>query len=132
MVHIESYCDSKLSQAHLHASSSVNANDFPVYPLTILACEEAYNSCDIDWKAYSVQRTPCRRVLSKSSAWVGLRMIMVTHLINTIIGQVCSVGDIFSAHFVVHICLNSTRCYAVDSDLLVAHICCLIRPATGQ
>jgi hypothetical protein len=49
-------------------------------------------------------------------------MIRFAHLINAIVTQISSVGDIFSANLVVHIGFVSTGGDAVDGDLLVTHI----------
>lgn len=47
---------------------------------------------------------------------------MITHLINLVIVQVGTVGNIFSAHGVIHVGLDATRCDYVAGNLLVTHV----------
>jgi len=89
----------------LHASSAINAQNLSVDPFAILAGKEAHNTSNINWETDSVERRPSGGVL-----------------IDTIIGQLLSSGNVLSANLVVHVGLNSTRSNAVDGDLLVTEV----------
>ena len=89
----------------LHASRAINANDFAIHPLAILASQEGRNSRDIDRHADPVARGPRGRIL-----------------VNLLVVQVVAVGDILFAHCVVHVGLDATGRNGIDGDLLVAAV----------
>lgn len=45
-----------------------------------------------------------------------------TNLVNLVIIQILSIGNILPADFMIHISLDPTGSNAIDGDLLIAHI----------
>lgn len=89
----------------LHTSSTVNANNLSVDPVTVLGGKEADDAGDIYWLANTVVGRPCAGVLID---------LVVTELVTS--------GDVLAAHGVVHVSLDASRCYAVDSNFLLSGI----------
>ena len=89
----------------LHAGGTVNANDLSVDPLTILGGEEADDTGNVDWLTDTVHWGPGGGVL-----------------VDLLVGEVLSVGNVLLADGVVHVGLDTTWGDAVDSDLLVTAV----------
>jgi hypothetical protein len=89
----------------LHASSTVNADDLSVDPVTILGGKEADDAGDVYWLANTVVRGPCLGVL-----------------IDLVVAELVTTGDVLAADGMVHVGLDTTGSHAVDSDLLLASI----------
>jgi hypothetical protein len=89
----------------LHASSAVNANDLSVDPVTVLGSKEADDAGDVYWLANTVVRGPCAGVL-----------------VDLVVGELVTTGNVLAAHGVVHVGLDTTGCNAVDGDPLLASI----------
>jgi hypothetical protein len=89
----------------LHASSAVNANDLSVDPVTVLGGKEADNAGNVYWLANTVVRGPCLGVL-----------------VDLVVAELITAGDVLAADGVVHVGLDTTGSHAVDSDLLLASI----------
>jgi len=89
----------------LHAGGTVNANDLAVDPLAVLGRKEAYNAGNVDGLANTAHWRPSSGVL-----------------VDLVVGQVGTVGNVLPAHGVVHIGLDTTWGNAVDSDLLVTSV----------
>ncbi len=47
---------------------------------------------------------------------------MYTNFVNLIVVQIGAIWNVFSAHLVVHVCLDPTRSDDVASDLLVTEV----------
>jgi hypothetical protein len=93
----------------LHASSTVNADDLAIHPVTVLGSEEADNAGDIYWLANTVVRGPS-----------------ASELIDLVVAELITSWDVLAADGMVHIGLDATGCDTVDSDLLLASICAIV------
>jgi len=89
----------------LHAGGTVNANDLAVDPLTILGGEEADNTGNVDGLTNTLHGRP------------GLGV-----LVNLVVGEVGTAGNVLAADGVVHVGLDTTGGNSVDSDALVTGI----------
>ena len=89
----------------LHHGVAVNTDDLAVDPATILRSEEAEDASDIEGLTDASKRGPGSGIL-----------------VDLVVGEVGSTGDVLTADGVVHVGLDATRGNAVDSDLLVASI----------
>jgi len=96
-------------KARLHASSAINANNLSVDPVTVLRSKEADDTGNVYWLADTVVRGPCAGVL-----------------VDLVIGELLTTGNVLAAHCVVHVGLDATGCNAVDSDPLLASICSFV------
>jgi len=89
----------------LHAGGTVNANDLAVDPLTILGGEEADNTGNVDGLTNTLHGRP------------GLGV-----LVNLVVGEVGTAGNVLAADGVVHVGLDTTGRNSVDSDALVTGV----------
>lgn len=89
----------------LHAGGTVNANDLAVNPLTILGGEEADNAGNVDGLANTLHGRP------------GLGV-----LVDLVVGEVLTTGDVLAADGVVHVGLDATGGNSVDGDALVTAV----------
>jgi hypothetical protein len=89
----------------LHASSTVNTNDLAVDPVTVFRGKEGDHAGDVYWLANTVDRRPCLGVL-----------------VDLVVGELVTTGDVLAADSVVHVGLDATGGNAVDSDLLLTSI----------
>lgn len=89
----------------LHAGGTVNANDLAVDPLTVLGGEEADNAGNVDGLADTLHGRP------------GLGV-----LVDLVVGEVLTTGDVLAADGVVHVGLDTTGGNGVDSDALVTTV----------
>jgi hypothetical protein len=89
----------------LHASSTVNANDLSVDPVTVLGGKEADNAGNVHWLANTVVRGPSACIL-----------------VDLVVAELVATGNVLAAYSVVHVGLDTTGCYTVDCDLLLASI----------
>lgn len=89
----------------LHASRAINAQHLSVDPLAVLRREETAHPRDINWLTDPVKRRPSSGVL-----------------VDLLVGEVLSVGDVLLADSVVHVGLDAARRDAVDGDALVAAV----------
>jgi hypothetical protein len=89
----------------LHASSTVNANDLAVHPVTIHGSEEADHTGDIDRLTNTVARRPCHGIL-----------------VDLLVAELVTSRNVLAAHSVVHIGLDATGGNTVDSNLLLTSI----------
>jgi hypothetical protein len=96
-------------KARLHASSAINADDLSVDPVTVLRSKEADDTGNVYWLADTVVRGPCAGVL-----------------VDLVIGELLTTGNVLAAHCVVHVGLDATGCNAVDGDPLLASICSFV------
>jgi len=92
-------------KARLHACSTVNTNDLSVDPGTVLGGEEAHNTGNVDWLTDTVDWGPSGGVL-----------------VDLVVGEVGSTGDVLTADGVVHVGLDATWGDTVDGDLLVTSV----------
>ena len=90
----------------LHHSVAVNADDLAVDPATVLGGEEGNDAGNVERLADAVERRPGGGVL-----------------VDLVVAEFITVGDVLSAHGVVHVGLDATGGNAVDSDLLVTSVC---------
>lgn len=93
----------------LHAGSAVNSDDLSVDPVAILRGEEADNTGNVDGLANTVVGRPCAGVL-----------------IDLVVTEFVTSGNVLPADSVVHIGLDATRSNAVDCNLLLACVCDLL------
>ena len=84
---------------------AINTDDLAVDPATILRSEEAEDASDIEGLTDASKRGPGSGIL-----------------VDLVVGEVGSTGDVLTADGVVHVGLDATRGNAVDSDLLVTSI----------
>jgi hypothetical protein len=89
----------------LHASGTVDADNLSVDPVTVLGSKEADDAGDVYWLTNTVVRGPC-----------------ACELVNLVVGELVTIGNVLAADGVVHVGLDTTGCNAVDSDLLLAGI----------
>jgi len=89
----------------LHAGGTVNANDLAVDPLTVLGGEEADDAGNVDGLANTLHGRP------------GLGV-----LVDLVVGELLTAGDVLAADGVVHVGLDATGGNGVDSDALVARV----------
>lgn len=89
----------------LHASGTVNADDLAVDPLTILGGEEADDAGNVDGLADTLHGRP------------GLGV-----LVDLVVGEVLTTGDVLAADGVVHVGLDTTGGDGVDGDALVTAV----------
>jgi hypothetical protein len=101
--------DPKIGNA-LHASSTVNANDLSVNPVTVLGGKEADDAGNVHWLANTVVRRPC-----------------ACKLVDLVVAELVASGNVLAAYGVVHVGLDTTGCYAVDSNLFLASVCGVVR-----
>jgi len=90
----------------LHACRTVNANDLSVDPVTILRSQEADNAGNVYWLSNTVVRGPS-----------------ACKLVDLVIGQLVTAGNVLAAYGVVHVRLDTTWGYAVDGNFLLAGVC---------
>ncbi len=90
----------------LHAGGAVDADDFAVDPLAVLAGQESGDAGDVDGHTHTVHGGPGGGVL-----------------VDLFVGQVLAVGDVLLADGVVHVGLDAAGGDGVDGDLLVAKVC---------
>lgn len=96
---------SKSNINHLHAGSAVNADDLSVDPITVLRGKEADDASNVDGLTDTVVRRPCAGVL-----------------VDLVVAEALTSGDVLAADSVVHVSLDATGCNAVDSNLLLTSI----------
>jgi hypothetical protein len=84
---------------------AVNADDLTVDPATVVGSQEADNTGNIDGETDSGQRGPGSGVL-----------------INTLVVEGVTTGDVLAADGVVHVGLDATGGNSIDSDLLVTKV----------
>jgi hypothetical protein len=89
----------------LHASSTVNANDLSIDPVTVLGGKEADNAGNVYWLTNTVVRRPSACVL-----------------IDLVVAELVAIGNVLAADGVVHVSLDATGGNAVDGDLLLTSI----------
>jgi hypothetical protein len=99
----------KCNNNRLHAGSAVNADDLSVDPVTVLRSEEADDTGNVDGLTDTVVRRPCAGVL-----------------VDLVIGELVTSGNVLTADSVVHVGLDATGGDAVDGNLLLASIWCLL------
>lgn len=90
---------------HLHASGAIDTDDLAVDPVTILGSEEADDTSNVDGLTDTLARRP------------GLGV-----LVDLVVSEVGSSGNILTTDGVVHVGLDSTRGNSVDSDALVTTV----------
>ena len=90
---------------NLHAGCAVDAEDLADDPVAVLGREEADDTGNVDGLADTVARRPRLGVL-----------------VDLVVGELVTTGDVLAAHCVVHVGLDATGCDAVDSDLLVSTV----------
>jgi hypothetical protein len=93
----------------LHAGSSINTNDLSVDPVTVLGSKEADDARNVHWLSNTVVRGPC-----------------ACELVDLVVAELVTSGNVFTTDGVVHVCLDATGCYAVDSNLLLSSICVVL------
>jgi len=89
----------------LHAGGSVNTNDLSIDPLTIIRSQEGDDTGNIERLANTIVWRPSGSIL-----------------IDLIVAQLLTTGNVLLADGVIHISLNTTRGNAVDSNLLITAI----------
>jgi hypothetical protein len=89
----------------LHAGGAIDADDLAVDPLAVLGSEEANNAGNVDGLADALHGRP------------GLGV-----LVDLVVGELVSAGDVLAADLVVHVGLDAAGGDAVDGDLLVAGV----------
>ena len=89
----------------LHASSTINAEDLSVHPVTVLGCEEANDTGNIKGLTDTLVRRPSAGIL-----------------VDLIVSEFVAAWDVLAAHSLVHVCLDATGGNPVDSDLLLTSI----------
>ena len=88
-----------------------------------MAGEETSNTSDINRQTDTSQRTPGSGVLGKELVNANpIRHSMYTNFVNLIVVQIGAIWNVFSAHLVVHVCLDPTRSDDVASDLLITEV----------
>ena len=97
------------SSSRLHAGGTVDTDDLSIDPVTILRGEEADNAGNVDGLTDTVVGRPCAGVL-----------------VDLVIGELLTTGNVLAAHCVVHVGLDATGCNAVDGDPLLASICSFV------
>jgi hypothetical protein len=117
--HLWSHCETPKTPGHfpypylvhqkhvstLHACGAIDTDDLSVDPFTILGSEEADNTGNIDGETDTAERGPGSGVL-----------------VNLVVGEVGTVGDVLAADGVVHVSLDTTGGNDIDSDLLVTEV----------
>lgn len=84
---------------------AVNAKDLAVDPLAVLGSQEADAAGNVDGETDSAERRPCGGVL-----------------IDGLVVELGTAGDVLPAYSVVHVGLDATGGNGVDSDLLVTKV----------
>lgn len=90
----------KVSEARTDAWRPTNVD-----PFTVLACQEADHASDVDGLADAVEWGPGAGIL-----------------VDLVVGELLTTGDVLAADLVVHVGLDATRGDAVDGDLLVTAV----------
>jgi hypothetical protein len=104
---LASMCENTSSGAvlFLHHGVTVNANDLAVDPAAVLGGKEGNDAGNIEGLANAVERRPGGGVL-----------------VDLIVAELVTIGNVLLANCVVHVGLDATRSNAVDSDLLVTAV----------
>lgn len=90
----------------LHASSAIDTDDLAVDPVTVTGGKEADDTGNVDGLTDTAVGGPCGGVL-----------------IDLVVAELVTIGNVLTAHGVVHVGLDSTGGNGVDGDLLGAGIC---------
>jgi hypothetical protein len=89
----------------LHASTAIDAKDLSIDPFSVLRRKEANGARNIERLADTVQGRPGTGIL-----------------IDLVVAELVAVGDVFAAHCVIHVGLDTARGHTIDGDLLLAGI----------
>jgi hypothetical protein len=90
----------------LHTRGTIDTDNLAIDPVTILGCQEADNTGNVEGLANTAARRPGSRVL-----------------VDLVVGEGCTFRNVLSADSVVHVGLDATRCDAVNRDFLLTSIC---------
>jgi hypothetical protein len=94
-----------VSDEVLHASSTIDAEDLSVHPVTVLRREETNNAGNIKGLTDTVVWRPGAGIL-----------------VDLIVGELFASRDVLAAHSLVHVGLDTTRGDTVDGNLLLTSI----------
>lgn len=105
---------------------AVNTNHLAVNPATVVGSQEANNTGNVDGETDTVERRPGSGVLCaelvNSSRGRQNSIVVLTYLVDALVVEVGTAGDVLAADGVVHVRLDTTGGNAVDSDLLVTEV----------
>ena len=87
------------------ATHTIDSDDLSVDPFTVLRREEANNTGNVDGETDTAERRPGSGVL-----------------VDLVVGEVGTVGNVLAADGVVHVGADTTGGNDVDSDLLVTEV----------